>query len=751
MRLVAAAALLCCFALLPVAAAQEPTVRGVVRDSTGAVVPGAEVETSSGGERATVRTGADGSFQVPFRGPGRLTIRAEHFRTETREVAAAGEVEVTLQAAAAEEITVTASRTAIDRDQTAADVALVSERQIQTSAARALDDVLRQIPGFTLFRRTGSRAANPTAQGVSLRGVGASGASRALVIQDGVPLNDPFGGWVYWNRVPRAQVEAVEVLRGGGSNLYGSDALGGVVNVMAARALQPKVSLETAYGTNRTPDVSAVGSGRAGGWALGAAGEIFRTDGYVLVRDEERGPVDVPANTRYQTGNATVERVFGAQNLLFVRGGLLREDRDNGTRLQTNETRMWHTAAGADWHGDAGDFALRVYGSAQDYRQSFSAISANRASESLTRTQYVPAQQFGTWAQWTGKWGAYTAVAGVETRLVRGESDEIIYSAGAPFTNTVAGGRQQSFGAYLENIFRVGANWVITAGGRADRWNNLRGSLRSIPINRPGAPTATQFADRDESAFSPRVSVLLRPRNRLSVGAAAYRSFRAPTLNELYRAFRVGNVLTRANENLQAERLTGAEATAIFRADGLRVKLTYFWARVYRPIANATLSVTPSLITRQRQNLGRTRSQGLQLDGEWQAGGRVFAGAGYQYTDSEVERFPGNTAVEGRMLPQIAPHQFTFHTRFVPAQAWTLALQGRAGGRQFDDDLNQLPLDGFFTLDAYVSRALPHGIEIFGAVENIFNRRYEVGRTPVITLGPPLLARVGLRLNLPRR
>ena len=70
------------------------------------------------------------------------------------------------------------------------------------SPALTLDDFLRRVPGFTLFRRTSSLVAHPTAQGVSLRGVGPSGASRSLVLADGIPLNDPFGGWVYWSRVP---------------------------------------------------------------------------------------------------------------------------------------------------------------------------------------------------------------------------------------------------------------------------------------------------------------------------------------------------------------------------------------------------------------------------------------------------------------------------------------------------------------------------------------------------------------------
>src|SRR5690242_13839088 len=154
---------------------------------------------------------------------------------------------------ASETITVTATRTETRVADTPASVVVLSREALQASAAPTLDDALRQVAGFTLFRRTGSRVANPTAQGVSLRGVGASGASRALVLEDGIPLNDPFGGWVYWDRVPREAVGRLEVVRGGVSDLYGSQAMGGVINVLTRKATTSEFSLDTSYGNENTP------------------------------------------------------------------------------------------------------------------------------------------------------------------------------------------------------------------------------------------------------------------------------------------------------------------------------------------------------------------------------------------------------------------------------------------------------------------------------------------------------------------
>src|SRR5438132_13685588 len=143
-------------------------------------------------------------------------------------------------------ITVTASRTPTRLADTPASVIVLSRDEIAASAAPTVDDALRQVPGFTLFRRSGSRTANPTSQGVSLRGVGGSGASRALVLDDGVPLNDPFGGWVYWGRIPTVALQRAEIVRGGASDLYGSGAMSGVVQFIRRR--DDTIAADVSYG-----------------------------------------------------------------------------------------------------------------------------------------------------------------------------------------------------------------------------------------------------------------------------------------------------------------------------------------------------------------------------------------------------------------------------------------------------------------------------------------------------------------------
>jgi len=252
-----------------------------------------------------------------------------------------------------------------------------------------------------------------------------------------------------------------------------------------------------------------------------------------------------------------------------------------------------------------------------------------------------------------------------------------------------------------------------------------------------------------ETAFSPRVSLLHKLTENISLSLSGYRAFRAPTLNELYRSFRVGNVLTLANDKLRAERLTGGEAGVSAAAFDrkLIVRGTFFWSELTRPIANVTLSVTPALITRQRQNLGRTRSRGVEVEAETHLTNTITLSSGYQFVDASVLRFPANVLLEGLLIPQVPRHLLTFQVRYANPRRVTVAFQGRAVGSQFDDDQNQFRLNRYFTLDAFASRSLGGGVEVFGAFENLFNERYDIGRTPLRTVGPPFLARIGIRFN----
>ncbi|HCX28401.1 MAG TPA: hypothetical protein DHU55_01305 [Blastocatellia bacterium] len=752
---------------LPVQQARGVKVNGTVVDSNGASVSRADVVIRASSFTASSKTDLSGQFNFDQINLDRisqtkieLTITAPGFARVDRKLNPVSDKTTQLRIVLlpneiSEQVTVSATRTETRVSETAASVVVLDAEDLQSTAAITLDDALRQAPGFSLFRRSGSRTANPTTQGVSLRGLGASGASRALVIADGIPLNDPFGGWVYWDRIPHESISQVEVLRGGASHLYGSGALGGVVSLATRQAQTNNISLETSYGNEATPAASLWLSGRKRDWRASLAAEMFSTEGYVLVAPAERGPIDTRAGSRHAATNIKVERWFGKNQHVFGSSSFFGESRANGSPLQTNRTHIRQFSFGGEVASvKEGNFSARGYGGTQVYDQTFSAISGDRRTETLTRVQRVPAQFVGFSGQWSRAFGkSQTMVAGYESQQVRGASDEIVFVNGRANSLVGAGGRQQTYGGYFEDLLRFGPRLFITAGARFDYWRNNKAVSAARPITAANPTSVVSFPDRTESAFSPQVSAVFQINGQFSLFASGMRAFRSPTLNELYRSFRVGNVLTLANENLRAERLTGGEGGIRFNStnETLVARGTFFWNEVAQPVANVTLTTTPGLITRQRQNLGRTRSCGVEAEAEARLNQHWKLSAGYLLADATVVRFPANITLEGLMVPQVARHQFTFQTSYANPSVATVALQGRASSSQFDDDQNLFRLGSYFTLDAFVSRQVTRSLTAFFAAENIFNQRYEVGKTPVTTLGPPVLVRAGIRIQLERQ
>jgi len=581
------------------------------------------------------------------------------------------------------------------------------------------------------------------------------------VLEDGLPMVDAFGGWVYWDRLPRESISDVEVFRGGASNLYGSDALGGVVQFVTRQPEYPALLLETSYGNERTPDLSVWTGTRVGKWDFSVASEMFRSDGFILVPTWQRGTIDTAANSKDASLEFTAGYRVGKKGRVFGRGDFYTEFRNNGTPLQTNDTRLGESALGFDQQfGSRDSVMLRAYSLVQSYRQSFSSVAVNRNSESLTDLQYVPEQVGGGGAQWTHFWGTHqTLTGGGDLMEVMGASREQFFTTGTHTRNNAAGGRQRIVGGFGEDLIRFN-NWTIILAARVDDWNNFNASSICTPLKGScAANPSLLYPARTDLAFSPRLSLLRSLGRNVSATASVYRAFRAPTLNELYRSFRLANVLTLNNPDLNAERLTGAEAGINVAALDRKLELrgTFFWSDIADPVQNVTINPTSSPVLREKQNLGRTRARGVELDGVAHVSHDLQISAGYEFTGATVANYavpPGEISLLGRDVAQVARHVFTWEARYWNPSRLLLSVQGRFLGNQFDDDQNRYPLGQFYTMDLQVGRNLTRNIEVFAAAENINDKRYFVANTPTGTgslfnLGPPTLFRVGLRLNFP--
>ena len=711
-------------------------VSGIVVDGSGAPIGGATLAAQ--GTRA--KSGPEGEFVLPCLATDAVIhAEAQSFAGTDVKMTAAARI-VLLPLGPHEEVSVTAYRTPLAESASPASVRLMTGEELRTAAPVTLDDRLRQVPGFELFRRSSSLVANPTSQGVSLRGLGSTAASRTLVLSNEIPLNDAFGGWIYWDELPELSIGSVTVVRGGASDLYGSSAIGGVIEMQPVTAARNHAELVSSQGTFHTFDEAALLSGTRKGWSGLATGGVVLTDGYILVAPEQRGPVDIKSNLHAQNGRVVGERDW-SDGRAFLLGNVLNEARSNGTPLTTNGTRLWRYEAGLDWSPAAartGSLLLRVYGSSEHLRQSFSSVNATRTHETQTRFAQTPSNQLGAAARWTQPLGARLVVlGGADVRDVRGEDREIATITGVP---TLLSARQRQTGIYGEAVWTP-RQWTLSAGGRIDHFQNFD-AVQTLP--KPGLlPQVT------ETVADPRLGLVRRLGPSIALTAMGFRAYRSPTENELYRNGQVGQALTLHNPDLRSERATGWETGVVLTPAGRNttVRASYFWTIVNRPITALTISSTPTSITLQRANLGQIRSRGVSMDGEWQARHWLAVIGGYQYADATVTRFDQQPTLVGNWIPQV-PHQTgTMQVRARDARWGTLALEGRMSGQQFDDDANTFRLRAFFTMNAYASHDFRKHYEAFVEAENLLNRRIEVGRTPTLTLGQPQAVRGGLRIR----
>jgi len=330
-----------------------------------------------------------------------------------------------------------------------------------------------------------------------------------------------------------------------------------------------------------------------------------------------------------------------------------------------------------------------------------------------------------------------------------------------------SGGQQISSGGYLQAQYWARDNLSITASGRVDHWRNYDAHNLETTVA-TGLPTANNrtLPEREDTVFSPRVAALFKATDQVSVWGSLSSGFRAPTLNELYRQFRVGTTLTLANDQLGPERLRSGEiGVSLLPVDGLSVRSIWFDNRVENPVANVSITgatatalstacAVPNTVCQQRQNLGRTRIWGWQNDVDYRLGTEWRVGAGYLYNQAKVKEFAANPSLVGQFLPQVPEHRGSVHLAYTNPRVAALSVNLLMFGRQFNEDLNTgtVPgrtdpgLPGYTTVEFSASRTITRNFDVFFGVQNLFDEEYYVGLLPT-TVGTPRLVNGGVRVR----
>lgn len=619
----------------------------------------------------------------------------------------------------------------------------LTAEDIQTLASGRIEDLLGRAPGVQQFRRSDSRSANPSAQGITLRGLGGNASSRTLVLLDGVPLVDPFFGYVPLSALPPERLERVRVLRGGGTGGFAAGAVAGTIDLASAGPDTLGLLNAAALVNDRgESELSATLAPRLGSGFAVISGRWDRGQGFWTTPEVQRAPASVRARFDSWSTALRAAAPLGPDLELQARIGLFDDKRtlrfakaDSGASGQDASVRLVGRGA---WQ-----FEALGYVQARDF--SNVVISATSFRKTLDQRR-TPATGLGAKLELRPPLGGgHHLRFGLDWRSQQGEMQEEAYSAvtGLVTARRRAGGTNRDLGFYAEHDWRSGP-LLLTLAARADRWTVAKGFFREA--NAAGTVTSNQtFADRSGWEDSLRAGLRVEAAPGLALRAAAYTGMRQPTLNELYRPFTVFPVATRANAALRNERLEGFEGGFDWTpADNVTLRLTAFDNRVKGAIANVTIG--PNL--RERRNVDAVRSRGVEAGAELRAGPVSLDGA-LSWLSARVQASGASAALDGRRPAQVPRLSASLGLAWRPAERGLLALNLRHTGAQFEDDLETDLLPAATTLDAVAEWPLGTGFTLVLRGENLTDARIVTrNQAGSQDLGTPRTVWAGLRISL---
>ena len=613
-------------------------------------------------------------------------------------------------------------------------VVIPRDRLVDGASGR-IESVLGDVAGFQQFRRSDSRSANPSAQGATLRALGGNASSRTLVLLDGVPLADPFFGYIPFSALVPDRLSVVRVTRGGGVGAFGAGAVAGTIELASATRDQlPDVAASAFYGGRDATEFTASATPDLGAGYVSLSGRWDRGDGFQTTPRDQRVAATVPAAYEGWSANLRAVAPLSTTSELQFRATLFRDDRTLRFRGADNSSEGQDASIRYVSHGRWQVDAL-AYIQARNF--SNIVISATSFRKSLDQRN-TPSTGIGGKVELRPPVGAdHVLRIGADTRFATGDMYEDAFIP--VIVRRHAGGKQLTSGFFAEDDWTIG-RLVLTAGARADRWSISNGFFRAT------GTTPLNFSDRNDWEFSGRAGALYHVGDALALRAAGYTGFRLPTLNELYRPFVVGAVRTEANAALMPEKLKGLEAGFDFSpAKDITLSATAFYNRLDDAIANVTLNpANPN--ARQRRNVDAIVAKGVELT----ASGRVadfLLSASYAYSHSTVHA-PG-MRFDGLTPAQSPRHAASATVAWRPSQGPSLSTTVRYVAKQYEDDFQTYILPDALTVDAVASLPIGHGVSIVARGENLFDETVvtRLGTDGSIDLGTPRTFWIGVRFS----
>lgn len=633
----------------------------------------------------------------------------------------------------------------------------IARRDIDRAASRTVDQLLKDLPGLQLFRRSDSRSGHPTSQGITLRALGGNASNRALLVLDGVPQADPFGGWVNWPSYDPLDLGEVRVVRGGGSVGNGPGALAATIE-MTSRT-DAGAEAEGSAGSRSAVDGSLRAGLATGGGLITLSANAARGDGFVPITSATRGAADQSAAYRNWGARARWAAPVGRDIQLQANLSGFHDWRSRGTAFTANHTDGLDASVRLVGQG-AIQWRALLYWQWRDLMSSFANVGAGRATATRVSLQdAVPSQGVGASLEARRDLAPGVELrVGADLRKTRGESRELYaYTAGEPTRRRRAGGESFTAGMFAEASAQT-HKFTFTGGLRLDHWAISNGHLFERLIASQTIIRDDDFKRRDGWLPTARGGVRFDLSPALSLRSTAYTGWRLPTLNELFRPFRAGQDAVAANPNLDPERLIGAEAGLDWQQGPLHGGLTVFANRLKNAIANVTLGEGPGVFPgvgfvtaggtyRQRRNVDAIKVRGIEVSLDWSRG-PWSARAAASLTHARLNVSGPAAPLDGLRPAQTPGVALTLSGGYEERQRG-MQVTVRRVGNQFEDDLNSRRLKGATTIDATAFWPVLPKVQLIARAENLFNALIVagIGSDGAVERATPRTLWLGLRLS----
>jgi len=651
-------------------------------------------------------------------------------------------------------------------------VSVVSAQDIANIPAQGLDDILRNLPGMTL-NEIGPDVGHPTAYNESMRGLPTT-ETRMLVMVDGVPVNDPFFGYIQWNRIPLDNIERVEIVRGGGSPLWGNTAMGGVVNVITRAPRTDEVDLSASGGSYGSYDTSLYGAYADQDWVKLSVNAAFKgTDGYQTTpaswtsygSPNLRAPVYTPTSDSAQ--NVGVRADFAPREDLtgFLDAHYHEDQQLLSTPIGLDRQHIWTYAGGVTkTFGADTTLAATFFHDDSDFLTNNPHLITPTV-EYNSNIHTTNASDNGASIILSGKFGPMVPNAniGMDFHEISGADHANYYLAsGALAAPTIVGGGDQLFLAgFAQAQMKPIAPLLIMASLRYQYYRSSNG-VDTFP---PGFGT---ISEREYYRFTPRVDGRYEINDDFALRGAYYQSFRAPTLDQLYRTYADTTAgIYEGNPFLVPETLEGEEVGLDFTRPGLRSQFTFYNSTISNLITQRNLDpseyptilgVTCGYDLATAQYLSCTRNinsasaiaRGFEAEVNWDIGDGFSTRLTYTYADSHYTSNPANPDSVGERLEGVPMHNGSASLTYRDVQGWQVSTIVRYLSKSYGD---ALPSDGLIqnehlVVDLAASYPLTDRIEAFTHIQNLFDRRYIAsngGGVPI--LGTPFEVMSGVRVR----